>query len=135
MVCIQCGAETRVINSRHQKRSNQVWRRRQCQQCQAIFSTEEAARYEASWGVLRPSGAVTAFSRDKLFLSLYRSCQHRQTAADDAAALTDTIINKLAQTVTDGSLERATIISVSQVALNRFDKAASTHYAAFHREK
>jgi hypothetical protein len=33
----------------------------------------------------------------------------------------------------DGSLERSDISRVALVALNRFDKAASVHYQAFHK--
>lgn len=132
MVCLHCGSSTRVTNSRHQKRTNQVWRRRNCQVCGAIFSTEEAASYAAIWAVQRPSGALQPFSRDKLFLSLHRSCQHRPTAIRDAAALTDTVIKKLLTAITGGSVDSHTITDIAQVALNRFDKAASTHYGAFH---
>ena len=73
------------------------------------------------------------FSRDKLFLSLYKSCGHRQTALNDARGLTETAIGKLRAHITNGSLESSDITLVVQVALNRFDKAASVHYRAFHR--
>jgi transcriptional repressor NrdR len=133
MVCVHCGSETQVINSRAQKRSNQVWRRRRCMKCRAVFTTAEAARYEAAWAVRGKSGNISPFSRDKLFLSLYKSCGHRKTALDDAAGLTDTIIKKLAEHVTDGVVRARDIAQVAQVALNRFDKTASTHYTAFHK--
>ena len=133
MVCIHCGSGTQVTNSRPQKRSNQVWRRRQCVKCRAVFTTAEAARYEAAWAVRGKSGEINPFSRDKLFLSLHKSCGHRETALNDAAGLTDTIIKKLAGHVTDGVVRARDITQVTQVALNRFDKAASAHYAAFHK--
>lgn len=98
----------------------------------AVFSTEEAASYGASWAVRSSSGALRPFSRDKLLLSLYTSCKHRRTALDDASGLTDTVTRKLAGTVQGGVIESQTIITTVQVALNRFDKAASSHYAAFH---
>lgn len=132
MVCIHCGEKTHVVNSRHQKRSNQVWRRRQCWACQAIFTTEETAQYEAAWLVRYDQGALRPFLRDKLFLSLYKSCGHRKTALEDAMGLTDTVIKKLGHEADNGVLRRITIIQTVQVALNRFDKAASTSYAAFH---
>jgi transcriptional regulator NrdR family protein len=72
------------------------------------------------------------FSRDKLFLSLYRSLQHRKTAVDDAAALTETVIKKVSASVTDGVIKASAVTAAAQVALNRFDKAASIHYQAFH---
>lgn len=132
MVCIQCGGQTQVINSRHQKRANQVWRRRQCKQCGAVFTSEESAAYGASWAVQGPSGALQPFSRDKLLLSLHRSLQHRPTALADAGGLADTIIKKLSGVVTDGVIESRAIVNTVQVALNRFDKAASVSYSAFY---
>lgn len=101
--------------------------------CGATFTTAEAASYGASWAVQSPSGSLTPFSRDKLFLSLHRSLQHRKTAMGDSAALTDTVIRKIAGTVQEGVLEIDTILTATQVALNRFDKAASVHYQAFHQ--
>jgi transcriptional regulator NrdR family protein len=195
MKCLHCGGATKVVNSRLQARNNQVWRRRQCrdQACQAIFTTEEAVNYGTAWTVRKATGprsgsetgsgsksrAATSlrsgskadyqpFSPDKLLLSLYRSCQHRETALNDAAGLRETIIKKLRaevavaangrtgrltidgagdntdNNITDnksnssgdtklgGVIDSQTIKRTAQVALNRFDKAASVHYQAFH---
>lgn len=132
MVCIHCESKTQVINSRPQKRHNQVWRRRECTKCGTVFTTEETPLFEAVWAVTSKQGALHPFSRDKLFLSLYNSCQHRRTAVQDAAGLVDTIIKRLAAQSSGGLIDRHTIIQVAQVALNRFDVAASVHYEAFH---
>jgi transcriptional repressor NrdR len=136
MVCVNCNNSTRVINSRTQTRSNRVWRRRQCTVCKLVFSTEESAQYENVWLVKNPSsGGYRPFSSDKLLLSLYKSCQHRPTALQDAAALSQTIIQKLQSKFINGQINSQTIIQVSQVALNRFDRAASVNYEAYHRLK
>jgi transcriptional regulator NrdR family protein len=121
-----------VTNSRHQKRSNTIWRRRQCLRCKSVFSTREMADYAIVWRVRGVTGHLEPFSRDKLLLSLFVSCQHRKTALADAAGLVDTVIAKLASYAHDGVVRNKDIIQVAQVALNRFDKAASVHYAAFH---
>lgn len=132
MVCVHCGGKTKVINSRRQQRGNQVWRRRQCLGCGAVFSTTEGVQHELAWTV-RHGKRFEPFSRDKLFLSLHSSCQHRKTALSDAKSLTETVIGKLRARVKDGALETADIARTAQVALNRFDKAASVHYRAFHK--
>jgi transcriptional regulator NrdR family protein len=132
MVCIVCGGKTQVVNSRHQKRSNQVWRRRQCLNCGLVFTSEEKIDYNGAWRVSSRQGQLRPFERDKLFLSLYKSCGHRQTALTDAAGLTDTVIKKLGPEARGGVISRDAIVRTVQVALNRFDKAASTHYQAFH---
>lgn len=131
MVCIQCEQKTQVINSRLQKRSNQVWRRRRCLECGATFSTLEVPDYAAGW-LVQGSLGFTPFDRDRLFLSLYETCKHRSEAISDASALTDTVIKKLRPAVKNGALRTTTIIHTTQVALNRFDKAASLLYSAIY---
>jgi|SRR5580658_7783763 transcriptional repressor NrdR len=133
MVCVQCGQKTKVINSRLRHRSNQIWRRRQCLNCRAIFSTSEMADYSAAWQVRDSSDRLTPFLRDKLFLSIHNSCLHRTTALTDASSLTDTIIKRLLAQVSSSTISSAAIISTAQVTLNRFDSAASIHYQSFHR--
>ncbi len=132
MVCTYCSQPTRVVNSRHQKKSNQVWRRRQCVSCQATFSTEEAIQHELAW-IVQAKGAVQPFSRDKLFLSLYSACEHRKTALKDAQGLTATVMSKLPRYSAAGTLNAEDIARVTQVTLNRFDQAASTRYQSLHR--
>jgi transcriptional repressor NrdR len=135
MVCVYCNGATHVINSRAQKRNNRVWRRRQCLECKRVFSTEESVQYENVWLVMDASGGYSPFSPDKLQLSLYRSCQHRKTALNDAVALSNTITQKLQPKFKDGLINSQTIAQVSQVALNRFDRAASVNYSAYHHQK
>lgn len=122
-----------MVNSRPQRRNNHVWRRRLCISCGAVFSTEEGAQLGLAWQV-RSGRRLRPFSRDKLLLSLYRSCEHRQTALEDAQGLSETIIRKLQPHMADGVIESRDIIQVAQVALNRFDKAASVYYGARHRQ-
>jgi len=133
MVCIHCGGKTKVVNSRRQSRSNQVWRRRQCLACSAVFTTAEMPRYGAAWAVRGKTGRLQPFSRDKLFLSLYEACRHRPTALEDAGALTDTVIKNLSGQLADGVSDSQVIEQIAHVALNRFDKVASVHYQAFHK--
>ncbi len=138
MVCIYCGNNTQVINSRLQKRPNQVWRRRKClntETCGAIFSTHEIASYAGSWQVKTSSGQLQPFNKNKLFLSLYKSLEHREQAIEDASALTDTIMGKLLIISNQGLLEAQDITETAQIILKRFDSAAYVHYTAFHPNK
>jgi len=132
MVCVQCGKNTQVFNSRPQKRFNKIWRRRRCVACKSVFTTVESALYDELWVVEDQNKAIKPFSRDKLFLSLHSSLSHRKTAIGDAGALTDTIIKKLATYSSNGKLKSSDIIKSTEVALNRFDKLASAHYRAHH---
>lgn len=134
MVCYTCSGETAVLNSRPQKRSNQVWRRRQCTLCDTMFTTTESIDYAKSLLVQKPdSRRLAPFERDRLMLSLYKSLGHRPTALADAGGLCATIIAKLAPTADKNVLTTQRIVEVSLVALNRFDKLGAQHYAAFHR--
>jgi len=92
MTCIYCAGKTQVINSRHQKRPNQVWRRRKCATCGNVWSTIEAVNYALALAVRQPAGNIEAFLREKLFISIYESCKHRPNALEDAEALTGTVI-------------------------------------------
>jgi transcriptional regulator NrdR family protein len=132
MVCLTCGSKTQISNSRWQKRNNHVWRRRHCLNCGSIFTTVEAAQYEAAWAVLNKKARLEPFSRDKLLLSLYKSCGHRKTALSDAAGLADTIIRRMSDQVSNGQIDTASIERVALIALNRFDKAAVVYYRAHH---
>jgi transcriptional repressor NrdR len=131
MVCIYCGGETRVVNSRHQKKANQVWRRRQCLVCKAIFTTLEAVDATQALRV-QDNKRFEPFSRDKLLLSIYDSLRHRKTATADATALTNTILSQLYPQIENALLERDGIVEISAAVLERFDKAAATSYRAFH---
>jgi transcriptional regulator NrdR family protein len=132
MVCVYCSNETKVTNSRTQKRLNRTWRRRQCLNCKATVSTIEQLDPSTALKVTNRSGALKPFLRDKLFLSVHFSLQHRKTALTDATALTDTIIaNVLAQT-SDPTISSQTLAEQCFVVLNRFDKVAATHYKAYH---
>ena len=114
-----------------QKKLNTVWRRRKCADGH-VFTTLEAADYASQWLIRGTNKRLTAFSRDKLFVSLLGSLQHRKTALNDASALADIIIQKLRAEITDGVTDTTTVARTAQVALNRFDKVASVHYQAMH---
>ena len=133
MVCIYCGAKTHVTNSRMQRRSRQVWRRRQCFGCRAVFTTEEVVQYALTWMVVDRDGKFHPFSRDKLFLSIYQCLQHRPNPQQDATELTGTVINRLKPMDVGAALSPREIVSITQVVLNRFDKVASVQYAALHK--
>lgn len=133
MVCIYCGGKTQVTNSRPQKRLNRTWRRRECSNCHALFTTEEAVELSSSLVVRPSSGSLQPFSRDKLFVSLLRALGHRETALEDAGALTATTIAKLLHGETQAVIDPADIVTVAHAALSRFDTAAAVQYRAYHK--
>jgi transcriptional regulator NrdR family protein len=111
----------------------QVWRRRLCTKCGAIFTTNESVDLSTSLAVRAANGPVSPFSRDKLFVSILRAVGHRQTPLDDASALTATIISKLLHSTTDAAIEPTQIRDMALETLRRFDTAASVQYQAYHK--
>jgi len=132
MVCIYCSSPTTVSNSRLQKQSNQVWRRRSCAVCGNTFTTHEKVDLEGSISVRFSTKDIQPFSRDVLFISVYESCKHREDAIRDADGLTQTIISQLRPAIQDGALSRREVAEVTLETLRRFDSAAATIYAAYH---
>lgn len=114
------------------QRGNHIWRRRQCKGCNALFTTRELPSLDESIIVEYDVKLPEAFSRDRLFLSVYESCKHRTNALSDATGLTKTIIDQLVGTRPPGSLHRDVIAYQTYMILKRFDAVAATVYAAFH---
>lgn len=133
MVCVYCCGHTKINNSRLQKKVNKTWRRRQCLNCGAVFSSVETPVHYKNWQVKNIGDELKPFLEDRLFLSIYESLKHRENAVIDARELTNTIISKLGPYMSNGLISSSAITNTAQVCLNRFDKVASTHYQAFHR--
>lgn len=135
MVCIYCGSsKLRIINSRSQKRLNQTWRRRHCENCGATFTSLETIDYSRSLVVKTRNGTIEPFIREKLLISILKSCQHRETALLDARGLLDTVLQKITASVAgDRPISLFLIATSTLETLQWFDKAASTHYEAYHR--
>ncbi|HUD07696.1 MAG TPA: hypothetical protein VMQ52_01320 [Candidatus Saccharimonadales bacterium] len=75
---------------------------------------------------------LVPFSRDNLFISLYRSCGHRSTALSDASLITDTIISKLLSKVENSCISQNIIQQYAFITLKRFDPVAATFYKAYY---
>src|SRR5262249_964333 len=119
-------------NSRLQRRNNQTWRRRRCPACRVVFTTHEVIDLSKSIVVKDQHGRLAPFSRDKLLLSIYKSCGHRRDTIVDAAALTETIVKRLAEKVSGGLITVHQIATESVSVLRNFDKASVVQYEAYH---
>ncbi len=134
MVCVYCNAKTKVVNSRWKKQYNQVWRRRECLNCHAIFTTDETVDLASAWMVTdKLTGIDSKFLVEKLVISIHECLRHRPNAASDAINITDTIVARL-QRSTDTSIkiDKTVIKEATFVALNRFDTTAGMLYRAIH---
>jgi transcriptional repressor NrdR len=131
MVCIYCQSKTKVVNSRSQKRSNTVWRRRFCPRCKNTFTSIEALK-DLSFLITDINTAPKPFSRDNLFVSVYLSCGHRTQPINDATALTDTIVSKLLSLIKDGTIAKSDLLETTISVLKHFDAVAETSYRAYY---
>ncbi len=132
MVCIYCSATTRVTNSRHRKQSAQVWRRRICTSCNAVFTSTESVDFPKSLALEMPDKTLRPFTKEKLFLSIHKSCEHRSTAINDATALTDTVIAKIVHAGTQSVIPAQQLAKLVHETLSNFDTASAVQFSAYH---
>jgi transcriptional repressor NrdR len=84
MYCPFCRhADSRVIDSRTSDDGLSIRRRRQCPECSGRFSTLETA----SLSVIKRSGVVESFSREKVVAGVRKACQGRPVTDADLATL------------------------------------------------
>jgi len=140
MVCVYCGSETEVTNTRSRARLPSVWRRRQCKACVAQFSTIEAADLGGSYLVTYGDGGTAPFQRDVLFVSIMDALKHRPDNVTAAGALADTVIGTLLKSarssrssVQRGRFTTHDIATAAHQVLRRFDTFGAASYKAFHQ--
>jgi transcriptional repressor NrdR len=131
MVCIYCGGETKVTNSRLQRRNNQVWRRRQCLACQSVFTTHEAVELESSLSV-EQYGQSTPFLPDLLLKELMMAMQHRKDVYTASREVLGTIVRRLLTLPQKPRFITSDISQVTAAVLKRFDRQAYLRYLADH---
>ena len=84
MFCPFCRyPDSRVIDSRTSDDGLSIRRRRQCPECSGRFSTLETS----SLSVIKRSGVVEAFSREKVVAGVRKACQGRPVTDADLAVL------------------------------------------------
>lgn len=129
MVCPFCDqTRTSVVNSRHTRRSNQVWRRRTCESCGRTFTTREAPQL-SFLRVKKREGQIEEYQRSKLLVSLLWSSDHLDEA-DVAFALADTVEVRLLRSLTPESdqISSQFIAETVQDVLKRFDLKSFIKY-------
>lgn len=131
MVCPYCQSGTDVINSRPQKRNNQIWRRRHCQGCDAIFTTHEQISLTSTF-LVKTGEAVRPFSPDKLFSDILKTLGEREDAYEAARELSATITLKVTKNARESLILPQMISSETAGVLKRFNKQAYLRYLAEH---
>lgn len=86
--------DSRVIDSRTSDDGLSIRRRRQCPECGGRFSTTETS----SLTVIKRSGVVELFSRDKVVSGVRKACQGRPVTESDLAILAQNVEESLRST-------------------------------------
>src|SRR3546814_7408739 len=79
--------DSRVIDSRTSDDGLSIRRRRQCPECGGRFSTVETA----SLNVIKRSGIIEPFSREKVMSGVRKACQGRPVTEADLAMLAQSV--------------------------------------------
>jgi len=131
MVCLYCRGETQVVNSRPQKRNNQVWRRRRCLSCGSVFTSTESFDLSSSLRV-EHNDSLRPFLTDLLFTEVLFALQDRKNPYIDAREVTNTVIQNLLGQPTTPIYKPPQISQAVSKVLQRLDKRAWHRYAAEH---
>lgn len=95
MFCPFCRhPDSRVIDSRTSEDGLAIRRRRQCPECGRRFSTLETA----SLSVIKRSGVVEPFSREKIVAGVRKACQGRPVSDADLAVLAQKVEESIRST-------------------------------------
>lgn len=120
--------DSRVIDSRTSDDGLSIRRRRQCPECGGRFSTVETA----SLSVVKRSGAVEPFSRDKVVSGVRKACQGRPVTDDDLALLAQKVEEALRQSG-QSTLEANDIGLTILEPLRELDEIAYLRFASVYR--
>lgn len=120
--------DSRVIDSRTSDDGLSIRRRRQCPECGGRFSTVETA----SLSVVKRSGAVEPFSRDKVVSGVRKACQGRPVTDDDLALLAQKVEEALRQSG-QSTLEANDIGLAILEPLRELDEIAYLRFASVYR--
>lgn len=120
-----------MTNSRLQKRNNQVWRRRECLVCHAVFTSHEVYELESALSVER-NGQISPFLPDLLLKELMTALQDRKDAYTASREVLGTIVAKLLTLPQKPVFSPADITKAVSEVLKRFDKRAHLRYVAEH---
>ncbi|UWF76761.1 MULTISPECIES: transcriptional regulator NrdR [Microbacterium] len=121
--------DSRVIDSRTSDDGLSIKRRRQCPECGGRFSTTETA----SLMVIKRSGVMEPFSRDKVITGVRKACQGRPVTEADLAVLAQRVEEAVRQTGVS-QLDTREIGLAILGPLRELDEVAYLRFASVYQE-
>ena len=129
MHCPYCrNSDSRVIDSRATEDGTAIRRRRQCQQCNARFTTVETVTVS----VTKRNGVSEPFSRDKVLVGVRKACQGRPVDEDDLALLAQRVEEAVRATGAAEVASHDVGLAVLE-PLRALDEVAYLRYASVYR--
>jgi transcriptional repressor NrdR len=129
MFCPFCRyPDSRVVDSRTSDDGLSIRRRRQCPECGRRFSTTETA----TLNVVKRSGVVQPFSREKIVTGVRKACQGRPVTDIDLAVLAQRVEESIR--ATGASQVDANDIGLAILApLRELDEVAYLRFASVYK--
>ncbi len=133
MRCPSCGCkEDKVVDSRATAEESAVRRRRECLKCGKRFTTyEKVANLDLK--VVKKSGAVEEFDREKVMRGIKKACWKRPVTDEQMTALVDDIELKLLNRKTT-KIPSCDIGKMILSRLKRLDDVAYLRFASVYLE-
>ncbi len=132
MRCPQCDSpRNRVVDTRASRGGRAVRRRRECESCDARFTTYEFVE-ERPIQVLKADGSAEAFDRSKLTRSMMAATTKRPVSADQVDALVEEIEDDLSREA-GVEIGSGRISQMVMTRLKSIDRVAYVRYASVYR--
>lgn len=131
MKCPYCGAESRVVESRHAE-DGSIRRRRECLACGKRFNTFE--RLEAPpLIIVKKGGRREAFDRGKVLSGLLKACEKRPVPLADIERLVDDVERDLRNSL-EKEIPSEAVGELVMDRLRHLDGVAYVRFASVYRE-
>lgn len=131
MDCPYCGAESKVVESRHTE-DNSIRRRRECMACGRRFNTFE--RIEAPpLIVVKKDGRREAFDRSKVLSGVLRACEKRPVPLAEVERLVADVEREL-RSALEKEIPSVEIGERVMARLRHLDGVAYVRFASVYRE-
>lgn len=133
MKCIKCNSiDTRVIESRDVSEGIATRRRRECEQCQARFTTYERAE-QPHIVVIKRDGNRELFNRDKLLKGIQRATEKTRVTTVDLELIVASIEAEL-QSLAEPEVYSKEIGELVMQRLSVLDEVAYVRFASVYRQ-
>lgn len=131
MKCPYCGAESKVLESRHAE-ENTIRRRRECTACAKRFNTFERLE-EATLIVVKKDGRREVFDRNKVLNGVLRACEKRPFTLADMEQLVHDVERDLRNSL-EKEVHSVQIGEQVMERLRHVDGVAYVRFASVYRQ-